>query len=678
MILAGFGVAEARGQAVFSVDAFGAAGMGSNGYATGKITNVWGNWFGGAFQGLSWDAGNDADHNAASGAMKISANFIGGSNQFAVYMVNGVYPPVNGTQFTNFQCDVRFGQGSATVMANGAPTYGHLEFGAPNGNGQDYFGSVDVPGNTTNWVHVSLPIRAGLDLNLRAIYGLIFHIYGPYYGPGLSGASTLWVDNIKFEGTTATTTNCVVNWNDVHQRIDGFGASSAWRGNWTAAEADMFFSTNNGIGLSFLRTRIAPGGGTVEGGIMQMAQARGARVWSAPWSPAAQFKDNHNVNGGNFLSASNLAYARQLAGYVVNIKKTYGVDLYALSVQNEPAFAANYESCVWTAQQIHDFAPFLRSALVASNVAGTKILLAEDQSWRTNLFGVSMADAAVATNVAIVACHNYDGNPPSGIPAALPKLANAAAALWETEVSTFDTYDGSITNAMYWADRIHWFLTGAGVNAFHYWWLIPTSADNQGLTDPAGNPAKRMYALGNFSRFVRPGYERVGVSNNAFTAVSAYKETNSGRFAIVAVNSSASVVTQIFNLASFTATSVTPWVTSGALSLASQSAVAVANGSFTYALPALSVVTFVGQAAVIPASITITGAAMDANHFALTWNAVPGATYSVFKKNTLGGLGSNWEAIIRGYPAGGAVGSSVSYTDAAVNVAPSFYRVGSP
>jgi hypothetical protein len=85
------------------------------------------------------------------------------------------------------------------------------------------------------------------------------------------------------------------------------------------------------------------------------------------------------------------------------------------------------------------------------------------------------------------------------------------------------------------------------------------------------------------------------VSNNAFTSISAYKDTNSGSFAIVAINSSFTTVTQIFNLANFTASLVTPWITSSTLSLSNQPAVGVTNSAFTYTLPALSVVTFVGQ-----------------------------------------------------------------------------------
>jgi glucuronoarabinoxylan endo-1,4-beta-xylanase len=503
------------------------------------------------------------------------------------------------------------------------------------------------------------------------------------------------VDNIQFTGTTPAPTNCVVNWNDVHQRIDGFGASSAFLPVWTTAEANMFFSTNsgvaasrdgttnfayNGIGLSLLRSRIAPGGTTQESSIMQMAQSLGATVWSTPWSPAANFKTGSNptVNGGSFNSADYQTYADQMAGYVASMKSQYGVNIYAVSVQNEPDVSTTYESCLWTAQQIHDFVPYLSAALAASNVASTKIILPEDESWETNLYYESMSDPTVASNVSIVACHNYDGSPPSNIPADLSTYDNPNAALWETEVSAYNPYDPSITNAMYWAERIHLFMTVAQVNAFHYWWLMSDNTDNEGLTSTNGIPALRMYALGNFSRFVRPGFYRIGVTNNAFTSISAYKNPTNNSFAIVAINSSSATVTQIFDLANFTAASVTPWITSGTNNLVSQSPVQVTNSTFTYALPPLSVLTFVGQGYVLPANITISRVALNGNGLVLTWNSVAGATYSVLKTNALQSPTSPWPAIVTGYPAGGASGGFLSYTDTPVGLATNFYKLRSP
>ena len=385
------------------------------------------------------------------------------------------------------------------------------------------------------------------------------------------------------------TNDCRVDWNAVYQEIDGFGASSAFVGDWTSAWADMFFSTNTGIGLSLLRSRIAPDGTAPDYNIMQMAQARGARVWSTPWSPPADFKDSGTVNGGYFLSAFNQPYASQLANYVLNMKTNYQVDVYAVSVQNEPDYGTTaYESCVWTAQQIHDFIPYLYQALSNNGVGSTKILIAEQAVWNFAMTADAMGDLTTSNMVGILGAHDYDSS--------VAQVDSGGKPLWETEVSTLvGDYDGSIANGLYWAGQIHAFMTVVQANAFNYWWLIPKGNNNQGLTDASGTPAKRMYVLGQFSRFVRPGYYRIGAFNNAGTLISAYKDSGAGNFAIVAINTNSTSVTQFFNLTNFTAGSVTPWITSGTLSLSIQTAVPVTNASFSYVLPPQSVVTFVGQ-----------------------------------------------------------------------------------
>ena len=138
--------------------------------------------------------------------------------------------------------------------------------------------------------------------------------------------------------------NCTVDAGAVCQRIDGFGGSSAFVDNWAPAWADLFFSTNTGIGLSLLRTRIPSDGSVPDPDFMQEAQARGAQVWSAPWSPPSAYKEGVNTgttNGGFFVSADNQLYANQLAGYVANVKTNYGVNLWAISVQNEPDYISD-------------------------------------------------------------------------------------------------------------------------------------------------------------------------------------------------------------------------------------------------------------------------------------------------------------------------------------------------
>lgn len=479
------------------------------------------------------------------------------------------------------------------------------------------FTAEQIDGNGTTYTAVTAgSVSAGtwtqlagqFTLNVSGtLTNLTFYLEVP-----TSATVSYYVDDLQV-ASPPTNGISLVDAGNVFQRIDGFGASSAWQSFWTTAQESMFYSTAsgngtanngssfsyNGIGLSLLRSRIAPGGTTVENTIMQAAQANGARVWSTPWSPAANFKSNGNVNGGNFVSSTNnyQSYASQLAAYVVNMKRTYGVTIYALSVQNEPdAQVSTYESCNWSAQQIHDFIPYLHNALLASNVAATKIILPESQNWQdySNLAVTAMMDSATSNLVSIVADHNYDGA--SG-PASLVKNSYGKA-LWETEVALLSGSDSSITNGIYYAGRIHLFLTSAQVNAWHYWWLMPGgSAGNEGLTDTNGVPAKRMYALGQFSRFVRPNYYRIGVSGPSPLEISAYKDSVSPHFALVAINSGAAPISQVFTLTNFNAVGVvTPWITSSSQSLAVQTAVAVTNQTFSYVVPAMSIVTFVGSA----------------------------------------------------------------------------------
>ena len=507
-----------------------------------------------------------------------------------------------------------------------------------------------------------------------------------------SSNAAYFIDDLVVQQLNSTNGQCTVNWTNLFQRIDGFGASSAWDGSWTTDQADMFFSTNsgtgtsfdgktnfafNGIGLSLLRNHIAPASTplasdkpyTWETSIMQMAQARGARVWSTPWTPAAGFKSTNDVYdsgyatnplwGGSFQggTATNLAYASQLANYVADMKNIYGINLYAISIQNEPTVnVTNYEACQWTGAQIHDFLPYLYNALSNRGVASTKIMIAETPTWNFGLTSASMNDVTTSNMVGILAAHAYGSS-------ASP-VNSFGKPLWETEVSTGNPFDGSISNGLYWANQIHAFLTVAQVNAWNYWWLDHGSTDNESLVNSNGIPAKRMYVLGQYSRFVRPGYYRIGASNNGATSVSAYKDPNSGCFTIVAINNNNWDFDQTFNLDGFAATNVTPWITSGSLSLASQPVVGVTNSTFVYTLPAMSVVTFVGKANAPVPTLAIN---QIGSQVALTLNGDAGWNYTLQTSTDL----SNWQPLLLTNP----TVMPVTWSDTNSTSNARFYRV---
>ena len=159
-----------------------------------------------------------------------------------------------------------------------------------------------------------------------------------------------------------------VNFNDVHQRIDGFGAADVWNPALTDAQADLFFSPSAGIGLSILRVGIDPNGNDLSAySNATKAAARGAVVWAAPWTAPAAWKDNGSTtNGGHLLPADYDAWATRLTGFAGTLQQNAGVPLYGLSVQNEPDYTASYVSMLYTTQEMDNFVKVLGPKLPRS------------------------------------------------------------------------------------------------------------------------------------------------------------------------------------------------------------------------------------------------------------------------------------------------------------------------
>ena len=394
--------------------------------------------------------------------------------------------------------------------------------------------------------------------------------------------------------TVSSHPTVAINWSDVHQQIDGFGASSAFTGDGISdTQADLFWSTSSGVGLSLLRVQIQTDGTYPDLATMQKAQDRGVKIWGTPWSPAASMKSNGNTNnGGSLLASDYQAYANYLSSYVLGLKNSYGISLYALSIQNEPDYTATWSSCIWTGQQFHDFLGNNLLPTFAKNGVTTKIIMPEESGWKFDLATTTLSDPVTAAGVSIIAGHNYDG----AAAAAYPLGQNQGKGLWETEVSSFETFDPSITNGLIWAQKINDWMTIANANAWHYWWLIDGNGDNEALIGPSGQTTKRLYVMGNYSKFVRPGYYRIGTTASPVggVSVSAYKDLSTSKFVIVAINHNAVAETLNFTLNGFTANSVTPWVTSASLNLAQQPNITVGGSVFAATLPAASVTTFVG------------------------------------------------------------------------------------
>jgi glucuronoarabinoxylan endo-1,4-beta-xylanase len=404
--------------------------------------------------------------------------------------------------------------------------------------------------------------------------------------------------------TTPTPTPAVVTASTVtvtaatkYQKISGFGGSSAWHATPPSdADADKLFSAQSGAGLSLLRIRIAPDGTTAEMPTVAKATQRGAKVWAAPWSPPGAWKTNgSDINGGKLKPELYQSWADRLADFVRNMADQ-GVTLTALSAQNEPGWVANWETCEWTASELLTFIRDYLGPSLRSRGLTTPILAPEYNDWIG--FGAFadalLNDATAASYLGVIAMHHY-----GGAPFAYTNAASKGKELWETEMSVKTTGNG-MASALDMANSIHAHLTVANVNAWHYWWI----SDGDSPTQPyalieGGVVTKRLWVMGNYSKFVRPGSYRIAAE--AATGgtlqgllLTAFRDEAAGNLMVVAANPTSQTVRLPITLADLRMGSVTPWLTSETLDLVAQTSVP-GGSTFTYDLPAQSVVTLVGK-----------------------------------------------------------------------------------
>ena len=416
--------------------------------------------------------------------------------------------------------------------------------------------------------------------------------------PGTGGTGGMYVGT-KTPGT-AQTGDISVNPSKTYQVVDGFGEADVWQGSSSTTMQTLLWDPVNGIGLNLLRVgidgtsgsaNIMGAAGYADGTACVKFNGNACKVWAAPWSPPASMKDNNNVNnGGHLNSASYAAWAKILAAFPAFYKSHGGVDLYAISAQNEPDFTASYQSCIFNSSQMTAWIKVLGPALAALSPP-VKVLAAEPDNWG-NIWGgdsfstAILADSTADSFVGPMATHDYGGTSAGTYKRPAPP-ANNTHHVWETECTPGDTGPITIATMIYAA-----FSTG-GVNGWHYWWT-------QALVPNASSPPAQLYALGNFSKYVRPGYYRAdvtGAANPSGTVplVVAFTNPPDGTVVIVVVNGGGATNVSFFVAGSAWPASVTPYVTTSSSKLAAGSAISVSGGRFSASLAGQSVTTFVGK-----------------------------------------------------------------------------------
>ncbi|WP_193726869.1 glycoside hydrolase family 30 protein [Paenibacillus guangzhouensis] len=441
-------------------------------------------------------------------------------------------------------------------------------------------------------------------------------------------SSMLMMTIIAAPTTVSAATDVTVNWNDVKQDIDGFGVSQA---GWSDAIydlqeparsqiMDLLFDPNNGIGVSIFRGAIFPQFNPSPGQydfnarpdqvwVMQQAQARGVnKIMATTWSPPAWMKTNNSTTNGGYLKSGNYGdYAQLMSKFIKEYKSQFGIDLYAVSIANEPNSMTflTWDSSEWNSTNIEVFVKdYLKQAMINEGVQATKVVVGEPSWWSEDLMKDALNNPASAERIDIVGGHNY---PVPVINVELPTQPFSTAVakgkkVWMTEVSKVDSYDPGMGSGLKFARQIHDFMTKANVNAWMYWTGAIPGNNDEGLINVYKDTStyqltKRYFTFGNYSKFIKPGYVRIGATDNPQSGVytSAYKDPATGKFTIVAVNDTNASADLNFVPNGFTAGKITPYTTNDSLSLGQGRNIQLVNGKFNSVIPPKSVVTFVGE-----------------------------------------------------------------------------------
>jgi len=383
---------------------------------------------------------------------------------------------------------------------------------------------------------------------------------------------------LLFLCSSARAQTATINWTNVHQQMDGWGAED-WAGTdpsfergsggfvLNSTEVGQFFSTTSGIGLQFIRTRnySCPTTGACSVSTanvpdlvtLQLAVAFGAKVTVAVQPPAnLQTGGNFEAGtadptSGSCVPSSNFGALASFQVSWIQMLQANSVPVYDLEVANEPDLTTNSGGgCKWTAAGFDTYIKNYLGPAMASAGLTTKIAMPQESGWfGTGLQSTCLTDSGCASYVSIANSHGYGSGSQDGMgtsycchTATAPPADTAGKHVWMSETNggfTYDAtsalwlWDASMADALVWARSIHDYLTIGNVNAWFYWELVDECAAtftggcangplNDGLSISNGGAqspvsltfSKRYYTVGQWSKLVRNGYYRVDSTLN--------------------------------------------------------------------------------------------------------------------------------------------------------------------
>ncbi len=359
-----------------------------------------------------------------------------------------------------------------------------------------------------------------------------------------------------------------------HQIMEGFGASAAWYDGWLTAhpnKEEIYDFVFADLGLDILRLRnswrrnsdnFAPSSEEIVAKSQDYADHK-ISVLISSWSPPADLKSNNNTEGGGTLikDGEEFAYTAFADYWAESLDAYEGIGIVAdyISIQNEPGFVADWESCVLKENETSANAGYNKALDAVYNrlqdfETPPKMLGPEVLGIGYNL----MQNYAKYYNhdhlygYAHHLYHGGDSNNPDAFNNAMRTIAKnfSNKPIFQTEYDQGDWFQTA------WI--MHNSLVTEGVSAYLYWGLIWSSGGkglvlldnpwNQGswLTPEGYELTETYFAFRQYSKYIYPGWQRVGATvDDTNLRISAYTNTGGDSLVVVILNVSTTAETEL-------------------------------------------------------------------------------------------------------------------------------------
>ncbi|NLT55931.1 MAG: cellulose-binding protein, partial [Actinomycetales bacterium] len=237
----------------------------------------------------------------------------------------------------------------------------------------------------------------------------------------------------------------------------------------------------------------------------------------------------------------------------VTYMRSQGVTIDVTSVQNEPDWHPDYDSMDWSGTELRDF---VRDH--GARVTGTKLLIAESLRFNRAYTDPTLNDATARNNIGYLGGHLYDTEN-SGNLSPYPLATQYGKNQWMTEWN-LHAADGSgsaiwgdPSNAAAWNESLDDIMRTVHLSmesnwSAYIWWygrrfysFVGDGESAYGTTK--GAVLKRGWAFSQYAKYVRPGYQRVGLTKSSKASpleVTAY--TGDGKIVLVILNRTTSAV----------------------------------------------------------------------------------------------------------------------------------------